>query len=127
MKSVLCSFSEVFVRFNASAVDDPAPGLSPGNTFPVPGLEPQPGDADGIPGEIVFPGGGVNLLENVFDVELGMPRDLGGILGVDADPHDTDYRILPLLVRVRWRGVSGDQEVVLAMTLSNDKNVIAAP
>jgi prepilin-type N-terminal cleavage/methylation domain-containing protein len=121
------AFAEVFVRFNATAGDDPPLGVSPGNAFPVPGLEARPGDADGLPGEILFPGNGVDLLEGVFDVELGMPRDLGGVLGVDPDPHNTDYRILPLLVRVRWRGASGDQEVVLATTLSNDKNVIAAP
>ena len=52
----------------------------------------------------------------------GMPRDLGGAPGVDAADHAADYRVLPTIVRVRWRGVRGDAQIALALTLSNDKN-----
>lgn len=116
-------FREAFVRYNAIPDDDPAGGDSPGDSFAVAGLEPLPADPDGLPGEVIFPGDGVQLLEHVVDVELGMPRDLGGATGVDADDHASDYRALPVMVRVRWRGISGEQEIVLATTLSNDKNV----
>jgi type II secretory pathway pseudopilin PulG len=116
-------FAEVFVRFNAVAADDPALGVSPGNAFDVLGLEPQPGDVDGLAGEIIFPGNGASLSEQAVDTELGMPRDLNGDAAMDALNHATDYRVLPLRIRVRWRGVSGDHVYELGAMLSNDKNV----
>lgn len=114
-------FAEVFARYNATAADDPA-GLSPGRSFAVDELTARPGDADGQAGEVAFPGNGVELREDVDDPELGMPRDLGGAAGVDAADHALDYRVLPAVVRVRWRGVRGNAEVAVALTLSNDKN-----
>jgi len=116
-------FDTAFARFNATTGDDPVGGTSPGNAFDAVGLSAQPGDVDGRVGSIDFPGNGVLLLENVNDTELGMPRDLGGTPGVDPDDHALDYRLLPVLVRVQWRGAAGDASVTLAATLSNDKNV----
>jgi type II secretory pathway pseudopilin PulG len=116
-------FQTVFVRFNATNADDPTVGASPGNVFDVKGLSPSPGDPDGRVGSIEFPGDGVQLLENVNEPELGMPRDIGGTLGLDFDDHASDYKLLPVLVRVQWRGAAGTQQLTLAATLSNDKNV----
>ena len=48
-------FDEVFARYNADALDDPALGLSPGSAFSVDGLEVMAGDADGLAGRIEFP------------------------------------------------------------------------
>jgi prepilin-type N-terminal cleavage/methylation domain-containing protein len=115
-------FRTAFVRFNATNADDPPAGASPGNAFDAQGLSVRPGDPDGRVGSIEFPGNGVRLLENVNDPELGMPRDLGGALGLDPDDHAIDYTLLPVRVRVQWRGAAGNEEVVLAATLSNDKN-----
>jgi prepilin-type N-terminal cleavage/methylation domain-containing protein len=115
-------FRTVFARYNATNADDPSVGASPGNSFDVQGLSVRPGDADGRAGAIEFPGDGVQLLESTVHLELGMPRDLGGAVGLDADDHALDYVLLPVLVRVQWRGVSGAEELVLAATLSNDKN-----
>jgi len=39
---------------------------------------------------------------------LGMPRDLDGDTLVDAANHATNYRILPVHLRVEWKGVAGD-------------------
>jgi hypothetical protein len=111
-------FTLVFARYNAEPLDDPASGVSPGNAFDVRGLEPALDDPDGRVGEVIFPGDGVNLAENVADRLLGMPRDLN----LDDDEDDVgptiDYRILPVMVRVRWRGSKGDMQVQLVGTLA---------
>jgi len=112
-------FSEVFARWNATAADDPAAGLSPGNAFDVPGLEPVRDDPDGRVGEVVFPGDGVELREDANERLLGMPRDLdldGG--EPDADDHKGDYRILPVLVRVTWSGSGGEHRIQMVGTLA---------
>jgi prepilin-type N-terminal cleavage/methylation domain-containing protein len=111
-------FAEAFARFNATVADDPGLGLSPGDDFEVPGLTPQPGDADGRAGEFLFPGDNVGLAENVADAELGMPRDLD----MDGDLGGADeYAVLPVRVRVRWRGALGDRELVLGTILNNER------
>jgi len=100
-------FANVFARWQA-----------PNNAFDVAGLDPAPDDADGFVGEIVFPGDGVQLLEDVDVPKLGMPRDLNLDGGNDAVDHSGDYRILPFMVRVRWRGAAGVQVVEVVGTLS---------
>jgi hypothetical protein len=111
-------FSEIFARWNASTLDDPAAGASPGNAFDVRGLEPTRDDADGRVGEVVFPGDGTVLREDVNDRMLGMPRDLDLANGVDFNDHAADYRVLPVLVRVRWLGSRGPHEVQMVGTLT---------
>ena len=102
------SFQLAFRTFNSSPNDDPAgPGTAPGAGFAVAGLQALPGDADGLPGEILFPtaaGAPGILREDVGDQALGMPRDLNGDLAFDALDHSVDYRLLPVVVRVIWRG-----------------------
>lgn len=108
-------FAELFATYNTSAADDPAGVAAPGRNFAVFGLEPQSGDADGFVGEIRFPttivAGVEQLREDVVDAELGMPRDLNNIVvaGDDLLDHSLDYRVLPMRVRVSWRGVSGER------------------
>ena len=110
-------FEQAFARFNATTADDPA-GASPGQDFAVAGLTPQAGDADGFVGQVVFPGNGVQLFENVNDADLGMPRDLDLSGGTpDNLDHANDYVILPVRVRVDWRGPDGDQSVELVSYL----------
>jgi len=112
-------FAEAFARFNATAGDDPA-GSSPGSSFDVTGLEPLPGDADGLPGEILFPGDGSELSEIVADASLGMPRDLNA----DEDDEDADaaadYVVLPVKVRIEWSGPSGPRRVEVVTTLARE-------
>jgi hypothetical protein len=40
-----------------------------------------------------------------------MPRDLDGDGVVDALNHATNYVLLPVRVRVAWRGVSGARQL----------------
>jgi len=112
------TFEEAFARFNATPGDDPADGSSPGNVFDVPGLGPQAIDPDGIVGEITFPGDGVALRENAADRSLGMPRDLDGDGDVDASDCSTNYRLLPVRVRVRWAGRDGNRSIELETVLT---------
>jgi len=106
------SFPDVFRRFNSVTSDDPGgAGTAPGVGFAVEGLSPVAGDADGLPGEIVFPVATATpgaIYETTVNAQLGMPRDLNANGLIDATNHATDYRVLPVLVRVRWRGVSGN-------------------
>jgi prepilin-type N-terminal cleavage/methylation domain-containing protein len=113
------AFDEIFARFNATALDDPAAGTSPGDDFAVAGLDPQDGDADGFVGSIEFPGTGSTLLEEGDDVELGMPRDLDGLGGVDANDHAGDYRILPVRSVIRWNGQNGARTFELVTVLTD--------
>lgn len=109
-------FREVFVRFNDTAADDPAGGVSPGSGFAVDGLDPREDDPDGLPGRIVFPtpdGQPGWLAENLVDPDLGLPRDLSADDVVDANNHANDYAVLPVRVRVEWRGRSGNRFVEL--------------
>lgn len=114
-------FDEIFASYNASNLDDL--GLTNpavGSDFAVAGLDPAVDDADGLCGEVQFPaffvGPLLQLREDFVDATLGMPADLNGD-GDMLDDAAADYRVLPVRIRVRWRGVSGvrtfDLETVL--------------
>jgi len=114
------AFSEVFARFNSDGSDDPeGANTAPGAAFAVDGLTPRDDDLDGLVGEILFPGGPKKILEKVDDVELGMPRDLGGDDGIDAKDHAEDYEVLPVRVRLRWKGEQGDQQLDFVTVLTD--------
>lgn len=107
-------FSEIFARYNAFADDDPAAGASPGAFFAIDGLREMPGAPAGQVGEIVMPvdpnAPGV-LREDRVAASIGFPADLD--LNADGDLVDVDntldYRLLPVVVRVRWESRRGPQ------------------
>lgn len=118
------TFSEVFARYNATAVDDPVDGNLFAGGFDVPGLQPQAGDADGLAGQILFPtadlaGGALALREDVNDQRFGTPRDLNADGVVDALDHSGDYRLLPVVVRIEWRGQAGNSSQEFRTFLAN--------
>lgn len=116
------TFDQIFRRYNSSVADDPGGVVCPGANFAVTGLDAADGDADGFPGEIVFPtstaAGVLQLREDVVDAKLGMPSDLNGG-GIDSNDHAADYQRLPVLVRVRWRGVGGAGQVEFTTVLGS--------
>lgn len=118
-------FGSAFASFNKDPLDDPGgPGTAPGANFEAFGLEPLASDADGMPGEINFPvaivGGAEQLREDTVDAALGMPRDLNSDgLPPDALDHALDYKILPVRVRVRWRGASGERSITVETVLTS--------
>jgi len=118
------AFAEAFRNFNGDPADDPAgPGTGSGKNFAVPGLSARLGDADGLPGEVIFPtpaGLPGSLMENVVDPLLGMPRDLNGDGAIStATAYNSTYTILPVRVRVQWVGPSGPGEVELRTMMGN--------
>lgn len=117
-------FSQVFALYNDDPDDDPGlPGSAPGAGFAVNGLDPVDGDPDGLVGEIRFPtvlgAGGLELREDVLDESLGMPRDLDGNGAVDAVDHGDDYRLLPVSLTLRWKGVTGVRSLEVQTLLAD--------
>jgi len=92
---------ERFASYNANPADDPGgAGTAPGALFAVEGLTLLDGDPDGFVGAIEFPTTQGVLREDSTDARLGMPRDLNGDTLIDDLPHDADYVILPVRVRI---------------------------
>lgn len=116
-------FDQVFALYNDYDADDPVFGASPGESFPVFGLDPLPDDPDGMVGEILFPTAGAALKgllnESVKDKRFGCPRDLNG----DKDTLDQipsgDYGLLPVVVRLEWMGSAGPSSLELRTLLAN--------
>jgi hypothetical protein len=114
------AISEEIQAVSREGLDDPAgwaqhvlgtiaPGGALGNAFPVVELEPQAG--------LAFVGSITPITdETATDADLGlglgMPRDLDGSGAVASTNVGNAARILPIVVRARWRGAHGDQEIV---------------
>ena len=121
-------FATLFALYNDEPNDDPGVvGSAPGSGFVVDGLHPADDDPDGFVGEIVFPAelgpSGLELHEIVDDAELtalfGMPRDLDGSGAPDVNDHSGDYQLLPVAVRVRWKGATGVRELQILTLLAD--------
>ena len=68
------------------------------------------------------------LLEGLELPRLGMPRDLSGEDEIDDFDHSGDYKLLPVLVRVQWRGAAGDGTFEILTILKKMNNeVVPAP
>jgi len=117
------TYNQIFARYNSTVADDPGGVVSPGANFAVTGLDARVNDADGMPGEIQFPtitvGGAEQLREDLVSTKLGTPTDLNGDGIVDAVNHAANYQNLPVLVRIRWRGVAGPGQVEFQTVLAN--------
>ena len=107
-------FAEIYRRYNANPADDPGgAGTASGAGFAVRGLEAPEGDNDGLPGQIFFPEQNGALCETINLPQYGWPTDMNG----DGDADDTDvssaYQVIPVVVRVEWRGSGGKGTVEL--------------
>lgn len=115
-------FDEVFAAYNGVAGDDAGLTVAaPGADFAVQRLNPLPTDVDGMCGEVQFPvvvaGGVEELREDVVDAAWGMPRDLDLDTLTDTLDHAGDYRLLPVRIVIRWRGVDGERQIQLETVL----------
>ena len=112
-------FRDVYAMFNANPDDDPdGAATAPGNVFVVVGLNVREDDADGFVGEIILPGDGKVLREDLVDDVLGTPRDLNGDATLDAADHAGDYTILPVRVRIEWTGKTGERSLEIVTVLT---------
>lgn len=112
-------FGEIFARYNEDPGDDPGrPGTAPGAHFAVLGLDPLPGDRDGMVGRVVLPSPGPELYESAVVESLLMPRDLNGDGWTDGKDHASDYIILPVQVIVEWNGYSGPRSFSLSTVMA---------
>lgn len=114
-------FAEVYARFNATSADDEPTGTNIAAGFAVAGLPLLENDADGLAGEIIFPdklvGGVLELREDFAAETFGQTWDLNLDGVIDEADHSGDYQVLPVLIRVQWRGRGGASKVELRTTL----------
>jgi type II secretory pathway pseudopilin PulG len=104
---------EAYARFNSDPSDDPGgAGTAVGPSVLI---ATEAGDMFGI---VSFPGGD-ELREDVVDDALGMPMDLNADGTIDDGNHATDYRLLPVRIRVQWTGSSGAKFLELHAILRN--------
>lgn len=79
-----------------------------GNTFDIPELN-RPEDNDTVGMIRLFLDEGET--DEEIGLELGMPRDLDGDGAMDNGNVTLTARIIPVVVRASWRGVSGEVEL----------------
>ena len=117
------SFNDLLRTYNEDDADDPAgTGSAPGPHFAVPLLQAQAGDLDGLAGEILLPLTSTGqLIERQNRPEFGLPRDLNGDGVIDNVDHASDYTLLPVTVRVRWRGRTGNRQLRFSTMLGKGR------
>jgi hypothetical protein len=79
-----------------------------GDTFVIQGLAPQSGETSVGTVDLVVD---ETRTDDELGFELGMPRDLDGDGVIDNTDVTDTARIFPVVVRARWRGVSGDVQI----------------
>jgi len=86
-----------------------AAGGGLGDTFAIEGLTPQDGQVTVGTIQVVID---ETQTDAAMGFELGMPRDLDADGAVDNADVSNTARILPVVVRAQWWGVSGNQQIV---------------
>lgn len=115
----LQSLVEEIRSVSHAAIDDPdgwartvadayAPGGTLGNEFGFGSLDPWPGEPSVFTVTVVTD---ETLTDQELGVELGMPRDLDNDLIVDNTDVRGAARMLPVIVRARWVGRTGNREL----------------
>lgn len=107
-------FALLLATYDGNAANDPdGAGTAPGDSFAVADLSPPDGVLASAMGRVTLPLVGGQVREDVVIAALGMPRDLNGDGAVDALDHSADYKVLPVLVEVSWKGVDGDASIAM--------------
>ncbi|QDV09395.1 hypothetical protein Poly30_49530 [Planctomycetes bacterium Poly30] len=90
------------------------PGGIPGNVFPVQGLDPWVGEAGVATVQLITD---ETVTDAVLGVAAGMPRDLDGDGAANNNDITGSAALLPAIVRVRWRGGAGQQQLTQVVYL----------
>jgi hypothetical protein len=100
--------AQIYPAFNANGGDDPGgANTAAGPGFAVRGLEALQDDPDGLPGRIVLPERNGVLSELATQPQYGWPMDMDRDGLTDTADVSGTYRLLPVVVRVEWRGSGG--------------------
>jgi hypothetical protein len=104
-------FDEIVHVYNEDPADDPdGASTAQGRRFAVVNLDPRPGQP--FVGTVVMPFNEAGeLREDHVDEMLGMPRDLNGDGEIDSENHIDDFIVLPIGVRLEWRGAIGERSL----------------
>lgn len=84
------------------------PGGGVGDTFDVFGLDPQRGAPSVGTIQLITD---ETLTDMELGVELGMPADLDNDGSIDDPDVSDSAEMLPVIVRVAWTGITGNQEM----------------
>jgi len=84
------------------------PGGAIGDTFAIPSLDPAWEQETVGTIEVVVD---ETASDEDLGLEIGMPRDLDGDGTADDEDVTANARILPIIVRARWTGISGDVRI----------------
>lgn len=98
------AFSADPTTWSANLIGVYGPGGSSGNTFDVEGLNVAAGSQVIGTIQIVID---ETLTDQQLNAQIGMPRDLDGDGQVSNTDVSQNARMLPVIVRQRWRGQSG--------------------
>ena len=85
-----------------------APGGAIGNTFDAREVDTQDGEASVGTIQIISD---ETMTDAALGLDMGMPRDLDGDGVADNADVSAVARILPVIVRVRWRGNRGNGQI----------------
>ncbi|MCU0724386.1 MAG: prepilin-type N-terminal cleavage/methylation domain-containing protein [Planctomycetes bacterium] len=109
---------DVIRTYNADPADDPdGYSTSPGSLFETASLPPPGGESGGARVDVVLPLSEGKLMENITGSILGSIGDLNGDGVIDGLDHTADAKILPLAVRIRWKGATGDRQLFVHTVL----------
>lgn len=84
------------------------PGGMPGDEFDVPGLEPWAGEPTVATVQLVT---NETTTDAALGAAAGMPRDLNGDGAADSVDVRSTASLLPVIVRLRWTGSAGQQQL----------------
>ena len=113
-------FRDLVRSFDPDPLNDPGgPGTAPGPWFSAAGLAPLASAVGDTIGEVLLPVVNVGtdvapdwqVREDLGEPLLGLPRDLTGDAVVSSLDCSSSCTILPVLVRMRWRGRFGPREL----------------
>ncbi len=102
------------MNWAGEVMDVYGPGGTPGDVFAVQGLDPWVGEAGVATVQLITD---ETTTDGALGVAAGMPRDLNGDGVANSANTQTTAALLPAIVRLRWRGSSGQQQLTQVVYL----------
>ncbi|MEM8712629.1 MAG: prepilin-type N-terminal cleavage/methylation domain-containing protein [Planctomycetota bacterium] len=90
------------------------PGGTPGDAFPVQGLDPWTGNVNVATVQLITD---ETITDATLGVAAGMPRDLDGDGAASNADTILSAALLPAIVQLQWRGAAGQQQLTQVVYL----------